>query len=64
MAEDEYYNVVKDKFLSADSQKFFNTDKLVELLDEHRAGHYDYSRKIWTVYTFLVWYDVYFNQEK
>lgn len=61
---DEYYNVVKDKFLSADSQKFFNTDKLVELLDEHRAGHYDYSRKIWTVYTFLVWYDVYFNQEK
>lgn len=64
LKEDEYYNVVKDKFLSADSQKFFNTDKLVELLDEHRAGHYDYSRKIWTVYTFLVWYDVYFNQEK
>lgn len=64
LKEDEYYNVVKGKFLSADSQKFFNTDKLVELLDEHRAGHYDYSRKIWTVYTFLVWYDVYFNQEK
>lgn len=64
LKEDEYYNVVKDKFLSADSQKFFNTDKLVELLDEHRVGHYDYSRKIWTVYTFLVWYDVYFNQEK
>lgn len=64
LKEDEYYNVIKDKFLSADSQKFFNTDKLVELLDEHRAGHYDYSRKIWTVYTFLVWYDVYFNQEK
>lgn len=64
LKEDEYYNVVKDKFLSADSKKFFNTDKLVELLDEHRAGHYDYSRKIWTVYTFLVWYDVYFNQEK
>ena len=64
LKEDEYYNVVKNKFLSADSQKFFNTDKLVELLDEHRAGHYDYSRKIWTVYTFLVWYDVYFNQEK
>ena len=64
LKEDEYYNVVKDKFLSADSQKFFNTDKLVELLDEHRAGHYDYSRKIWTVYTVLVWYDVYFNQEK
>ena len=40
---------------------FFNTDKLVELLDQHRAGKYDNSRKIWTVYTFLVWYGVYFG---
>lgn len=63
LKEDKYYNIVKEKFKSADSEKFFNTDKLVELLDEHRAGHYDYSRKIWTVYTFLVWYDVYFNQQ-
>jgi thiol-disulfide isomerase/thioredoxin len=39
----------------------FNTDKLIKLLDEHRDGKYDHSRKIWTVYTFLVWYDVYFN---
>lgn len=64
LKEDKYYNIVKDKFKSADSEKFFNTDKLVALLDDHRAGRYDYSRKIWTVYTFLVWYDVYFNQEK
>lgn len=34
---------------------------LVSLLDDHRAGKYDYSRKIWTVYTFLVWYKVYFS---
>ena len=30
-------------------------------LDEHRAGKRDNSRKIWTVYIFLVWYDIYFN---
>ncbi|MCD7742028.1 MAG: asparagine synthase (glutamine-hydrolyzing) [Ruminococcus sp.] len=64
LKEDKYYNVVKERFTSSDSERFFNTDKLVKLLDEHRAGNYDYSRKIWTVYTFLVWYDVYFNQEK
>jgi asparagine synthase (glutamine-hydrolysing) len=64
LKEDKYYTIVKDVFTSKDSEKFFNTDKLVALLDDHRAGKYDYSRKIWTVYTFLVWYDVYFNQEK
>ena len=61
LREDKYYGIVKDSFTSATAQKFFNTDALVELLDDHRAEKYDYSRKIWTVFTFLVWYDVYFN---
>ncbi|MBP3797575.1 MAG: asparagine synthase (glutamine-hydrolyzing) [Ruminococcus sp.] len=61
LREDKYYGIVKDSFTSATAQKFFNTDALVELLDDHKAEKYDYSRKIWTVFTFLVWYDVYFN---
>ncbi len=61
LKEDEYYNKVRAEFESERAQKFFNTDKLVELLDQHRAGKYDNSRKIWTVYTFLVWYGVYFG---
>ncbi len=61
LKEDKYYNIVKDKFTSPQSAQFFHTDKLVQLLDDHRAGKYDYSRKIWTVFSFLVWYDVYFN---
>lgn len=61
LKEDKYYNIVKDKFTSPQSAQFFHTDKLVQLLDEHRAGKYDYSRKIWTVFSFLVWYDVYFS---
>ena len=63
LKEDKYYNIVKDKFTSDAANQFFNTDVLVGLLDDHRAGKYDYSRKIWTVFTFLVWYDVYFNSE-
>ena len=61
LKEDKYYNIVKDKFTSPQSAQFFNTDKLVQLLDYHREGKYDYSRKIWTVFSFLVWYDVYFS---
>lgn len=63
LKEDKYYNIVKDKFTSPEAQQYFNTDMLVGLLDDHRAGKYDYSRKIWTVFSFLVWYDVYFKQE-
>ncbi len=61
LKEDKYYNIVKDKFTSPQSAQFFNTDKLVQLLDDHREGKYDYSRKIWTVFSFLVWYDVFFS---
>ena len=61
LKEDKYYNIVKDKFTSPQSAQFFHTDKLVQLLDDHRAGKYDYSRKIRTVFSFLVWYDVYFS---
>ena len=42
LKEDKYYNIVKDKFTSPQSAQFFHTDKLVQLLDDHRAGKYDY----------------------
>lgn len=63
LKEEKYYNIVKEKFTSPESKQFFNTDILIKLLDDHRDGKYDYSRKIWTVFSFLVWYDVYFKNE-
>ena len=63
LKEDKYYDYVKGYFTSADAAQFFNTDELVSLLDVHRSGKYDYSRKIWTVFTFLVWYEIYFRSE-
>ena len=64
LREDKYYDIVKQTFLSPDAQHFFNTDMLVKLLDDHRSGSYDNSRKIWTVYVFLVWYKVYFGDSE
>ena len=63
LRQDAYYNKVKDAFLSEAAQQYFNSDYLVSLLDEHYAGKKDNSRKIWTVYMFLVWYGVYFDEE-
>ncbi|HAP79467.1 MAG TPA: asparagine synthase (glutamine-hydrolyzing) [Ruminococcus sp.] len=61
LKEDKYYNIVRSYFENEDSQKFFNTDLLVKLLDDHRNGKADNSRKIWTVFIFLIWYQVYFD---
>ncbi len=61
LKEDGYYNKVKEIFQSEVAQKYFNTDKLVSLLDEHKSGRSDLSRKIWTVYTFLIWYNQFFE---
>ncbi len=56
LKEDKYYNIVKQEFLSDTAEKYFNTKLLVKLMDDHRADKADNSRKIWTIYTFLVWY--------
>ena len=60
LRQDKYYEKVKSVFLSGNAERFFHTDELVRLLDEHRSGKRDNSRKIWTVYMFLVWYELYF----
>ena len=64
LKEDVYYNTVKAAFTSEAAEKYFNTEKLVALLDSHKEGKADLSRKIWTVYTFLVWYEQFFVNEK
>ena len=61
LTEDKYYNIVKEAFTGATAEKYFNTEKLVALLDLHRSGKEDVSRKRWTVYTFLVWHKQYFE---
>ena len=62
LRDEKYYNVVKKKFTGKTAEKFFNTEKLVEWLDEHFSGKEDNSRRVWTVYVFLVWYDIYFDE--
>jgi len=63
LRQESYYAIIKESFLSEAAEKFFHTDVLIQLLDEHYNGSQDYSRKIWTVYIFLIWYRVFFEEE-
>lgn len=59
MKEEETYKQIKALFNKDD--KFFNTKKIIKLLDDHKKGKADNSRKIWTVYIFLLWYEIFFG---
>ncbi|TQI67484.1 asparagine synthase (glutamine-hydrolyzing) [Clostridium sp. KNHs216] len=61
LRDEKYYNVVKDAFTGETAKQFFNTDELMKFLDDHYSGKRDNNRKIWTIFVFLVWYDIYFN---
>ena len=61
LKEDKYYGIVREAFESENAAEFFNTEPLIRLLDDHKNGKADNSRRIWTIFIFLVWYKVYFN---
>lgn len=63
LRDEKYYNVVKTKFKGKTAEKLFNTDVLVSWLDSHFSGKEDNSRRVWTIYVFLVWYDIYFDED-
>ena len=50
-------------FSSPTAEKFFNREALDELLEGRGSGRGNTNRKIWAVYSFLVWYDIYFHEQ-
>ena len=60
MADDRYNKDVREKFQSDIAEKFFNMEEIQAIFDEYVGGNSDNWRKVWTIYTFLVWYEEYF----
>lgn len=58
---DERYNAdVRAKFNSDMAAQFFDLDEINAIYKDYVGGNSDNWRKIWTIYTFLVWYEEYF----
>lgn len=64
LREEKYYNIVREYFAGDYAAVFFRPDRLMKLLDDHYHGHANNQRKIWTVFTFLVWYKRFFVDER
>ena len=60
MADERYNGDVRRLFQSEIAEKFFNVDEIHAIFDDYVGGNSDNWRKVWTIYTFLVWYEEYF----
>ena len=49
--------------MSEIADEFFDRERLCALLDAHHEGKANNGRKVWTVYSFLVWYKRFFVDE-
>ena len=62
MADPRYNQDVRAKFNSPAAEKFFNVKEINAIFDEYIGGNSDNWRKVYTIYTFLVWYDLNFGE--
>ena len=61
LKEQKYRDMLKNIFGEDFVSEFFIKDKLFNMLDEHFNKIKNNGRKLYTVYSFLVWYKVYFE---
>jgi len=61
MRDEDVYHEIKNTFNSEMSKELFNTKYIIKLLDEHKNNKKDNYRKVWTIYCFLKWYEVFFS---
>ena len=59
--EEKYYKMVKEVFNKDFVSEFFDKDKINKLLDDHFNNITNNGRKVYTIYTFLKWYEIYFK---
>ncbi len=60
LRQDEYYERVKAAFSSDIADKFFQKEAIMALLEDHKQGKALNMKKIWTIYTFILWYEQFF----
>ena len=63
LREEKYYNWAKDLINQSYVAEFFDQKYLLELLERHYSGQARTHRKLYTVLSFLIWYQVYFPEK-
>lgn len=59
--KNELYDWAKYIIENSPTEELFHKPKIQDLLDEHAQKKQDHSRKLWTVLTFMIWYEIFFG---
>ncbi len=57
--KDSMYEWARDQILASGADRYLDPDAALALLEAHRAGPHDYSRKIWTLLAFIIWHGIF-----
>ncbi|MBR6073075.1 MAG: asparagine synthase (glutamine-hydrolyzing) [Bacilli bacterium] len=60
--DEDVYTKIEKAFDTDIAKTYFNTDKLKKMLNDHINKKHDNYRKVWSIYCFIQWYDVFFNK--
>ncbi|MBP5256188.1 MAG: asparagine synthase (glutamine-hydrolyzing) [Clostridia bacterium] len=60
LRDEKYASRVREVFEKDYAGEFFDTEKLMNMLDEHLSGKKNNARAVYTVYSFLLWYEQFF----
>lgn len=61
LQEEPWHSQAREVLNSERARRFFRTDRLNALLDEHQRGPRSHMKKIWSAYCFLNWHEQYFD---
>jgi asparagine synthase (glutamine-hydrolysing) len=56
---DELYDWARQIIASSGTDEFLDTGGVLRMLDEHRAGPLDHSRRIWALLVFMLWHGIF-----
>lgn len=60
--DDDVFKEISDALNSDVANQYFDTKILNKLLIQHKNNKKDNYRKIWTIFCFLKWYDIFFKE--
>lgn len=59
LAGDELFGWAQDTINESQTEAIFDKKAVMEMLNEHREGVSDHSRRLWTVLAFMIWHGIF-----
>lgn len=59
LAGPEMYDWARQTIAESQTEEYINKAAVLGMLEEHKAGSVDHSRRIWTVLCFMIWHGIF-----